>query len=221
MRIITYCHIWTSVDIDFHRQYAYAPASNREPQAIPSASLAHSQYHPVRQAHGRRQHAQNKQHTSMLPPSSESQQAGKFKPGAFRPPGPSANTSARDATHHHTYRTSEMPPPPVLPRSGAPLDRTSDPTSTPRFVSSRNDYATSSGQPRMNTPLPGSLATQRFVPSTPSRRQQMLAPTAVPGSASRSHSNMQSQAFGDGPVLNSRAPSRLAGGQRMPFIPGA
>ena len=156
----------------------------------------------------------------MPPPSLQPQHNGKFKPGSFRPPGPSASISARDTPH--TNRTSNMPPP-ALPRSGiqpfsVPLSRASDSALSPRLVSVGNNYAptshSDSGQSRMRTPLPESLPTQRFVPSTPSRRQQM--PVSVLSSASRS--SMQPQAFSSN-AMSSRAPSRLAAGQRMPFVP--
>ena len=189
------------------RQYAYAPVRTTEPQAIPSVSLAHSQYHPIRQAHGRRQHTREQQHISMSTPSAEPRYGGKFKPGTFRSSVPPGDIPVRNDVQPSAV--SDMPPP-SLPVSGTmappPVSHRSYGHS---FVSARNKNATSlPGQTRAATPLQGSLPTQRFVPSTPSRHQQISAPVATPAS--------RVPAF-DSRAL--RAPSRLATGQRAPFVP--
>lgn len=168
--------------------------------------------HPVRQAQGRRQHPtdQNQAHISMPPPPPGPAQNGKFRPAGFRP-------SPRDG------QPNVMPPPPPpqvdqAPRhsrlqqvhanrfseSTAPVDGLSVGSSRQNMLSNVQEYYPGSGdmrsnQRRITTPAPQTLQTQRFVPSTPSRRQQLASGPLDTGSL--------------------RAPSRTGGGQRMPFLP--
>lgn len=168
------------------RQYSYNTPRDHEVQPIPAAPLSYQQAHPVRQALGRRQHAQYA-HTSMPPPALPSHQTSKFKPSSYLPSAPARTPMLQSGAEDD----NDMPPLPMprLPQPGSSRQAQLKTNQIVRAQSSPRPPAPSvPSTPRRFAPTgPQGVSNQRFVPATPSgRRQQLMAPTPVTSGSSGS-----------------------------------
>ncbi|PSR76048.1 hypothetical protein PHLCEN_2v8710 [Hermanssonia centrifuga] len=190
---------------------------------MPPPPLSYGQAAPARQAQSRRHTQENifsdPTHTVTIPPHLPLNDDRSIRTASIRqsrgnqqtqmPPPPVPGPSRQIQRQHANINASRHP---STPRRG----NESEPTFQQRFDEPTALRAISNGGDALSLDTrlqhASSLATQRFMPSTPSGQQRFG--TSAPVSVSNKSKFVRSTA------VTGLHSSRAAGGQRVPFVPG-